>query len=453
MSQPILSPVEEAYRRTHPKSLALWERARQVIPSGITHDIRYVAPFPIYVNRAQGSRKWDIDGHEYLDYWMGHGALFLGHCHPAMVKAVQEQVARGTHLGGNQELEVRWAEIVTRLVPSAEMVRFTMSGTEATHLALRLARSYTGKGKVVKFMGHFHGWHDGVVAGVNPPYDLPMSAGIPAGVVEEVILCPPNDIKEVSRILEVRSDIAAVIIEPGGGSSGTIPTDPDFLRQLRSRTKERGVLLIFDEVITGFRYAPGGAQEYYGVTPDLTALAKILAGGLPGGGVAGKREIMEMMAFREDPLWNRTKRVAHAGTYNANPLSAAAGIAMLEAIAGGDLQKRVNRAGEELRVALGEVWKKVGAPGCVYGESSIFHISLEESAPSLTVEPTVQKGKDLGRYHRLRCALITQGLDSSLYHGWISAVHTDEDFSRTVRAYEKALEALAAEGALGGSGS
>src|SRR5437867_4084750 len=162
--------IHDEYRAKHAKSAALWERARRSIPGGITHDIRHLIPFPTYVERAAGTRKWDVDGNEYIDYWMGHGALFLGHCHPTVVKAVQEQMARGTHLGACHELEVRWAELVARLIPCAELVRFTMSGTEATHLAMRVARAYTGRSKIVKFTGHFHGWHDGAVAGVHPPH-------------------------------------------------------------------------------------------------------------------------------------------------------------------------------------------------------------------------------------------------------------------------------------------
>jgi glutamate-1-semialdehyde 2,1-aminomutase len=178
--------ILESYRARHPKAAALYERARRAIPGGITHDIRHLTPFPIYVDSAQGTRKRDVDGHEYVDYWMGHGALFLGHCHPAVVKAVQAQMARGTHLGASHELEIRWAELVNRLVPSAELTRFTMSGTEATHLAMRIARAATGRPRIVKFAGHFHGWHDGAVAGVAPPYDVPISAGVPGATLDQV---------------------------------------------------------------------------------------------------------------------------------------------------------------------------------------------------------------------------------------------------------------------------
>jgi glutamate-1-semialdehyde 2,1-aminomutase len=437
--------IHETYRATHPRSVALGERARQVIPGGITHDIRHLLPFPLYIDRAAGTRKWDVDGHEYIDYWMGHGALFLGHCHPAVVRAVQEQMARGTHLGASHELEVRWAELVDRLVPCAELTRFTMSGTEATHLALRLARAHTGRSRVVKLTGHFHGWHDGVAAGVNPPYEVPLSAGVPGAILGQVVTCPPNDVKAVETALE-GGDIAAVILEPAGGQAGTVPTIPGYLHELRTLTREHGVVLIFDEVITGFRYAPGGAQEFYGVTPDLTALAKIVAGGLPGGAVCGSRVIMSRLTHRVDPVWDRSERVAHAGTFNANPLSAAAAIATLELCADASLQARASKTGEALRRGLTETLRRVGGPGAVYGEASVYHLSFE-GRPGLAGFDRPRRG-DL--YHLLRCALINNGVDCSMHHGWVSALHTDADVERTVQAYARALEAMAAEGAFKG---
>jgi glutamate-1-semialdehyde 2,1-aminomutase len=411
----------------------------------VTHDIRHLRPFPVYVERAAGGLKWDVDGHEYVDYWMGHGALILGHCYPSVVSALQAQAARGTHVGACHEREVRWAEWVSELIPSAEMVRFTMSGTEATHLAIRLARAHTGRTRVVKFHGHFHGWHDGVVAGVNPPFEVPLSAGVPGATLDQSLLCPPNDIKAVAGLLE-RGDVAAVILEPAGGQAGTTPTIPGHLQELRALTARENVVLIFDEVITGFRYAPGGAQAYFGVTPDLTTLAKIIAGGLPGGAVAGRRPIMALMAHRGDPAWDRSERVAHAGTFNANPLSAAAGIATLEAVADGSVQARASGLAEELRRDLAEVMKRVGAPGTVFGESSIYHVSFE-GRPGLAGFDRPRR-QDL--YHLLRCALLLNGVDCSMFHGWVSSVHTEGHLARTVRGYEKALEAMAAEGCFRG---
>jgi glutamate-1-semialdehyde 2,1-aminomutase len=437
--------VQDEYRARHPKSAALAEQARRAIPGGITHDIRHLVPYPVYIERAAGSRKWDVDGHEYVDYWMGHGSLFLGHCHPAAVRAVQEQMARGTHLGASHVAEIRWAELVNQLIPCGELTRFTMSGTEATHLAMRVARAYTGRPKILKLAGHFHGWHDGAVVAVSPPYDVPLSAGVPHAVMDQVVVCPPNDSKAVETAFE-RGDIAGMILEPAGGNSGTTPTIPGYLAELRSLATRHGVVLIFDEVITGFRYSPGGAQQYYSVTPDLTTLAKIVAGGLPGGALTGKREIMSQIAFRGDPDWDRSQRVAHAGTYNANPLSAAAGVATLELVGDASLQARANKTGEELRRALSEVMKKAGVPGTCFGEASIFHVSFE-GRPGLAGFDRPRKG---ALYQTLRCALLNNGVDCSAFHGWISAMHTEADVERTVQGYERAFQAMAADGAFKG---
>jgi len=443
--------IWDLFRRANPRSEALTGEAGQVIAAGITHDIRHLKPFPIYVERAQGTRKWTSDGQELIDYWMGHGALFLGHGHPAILKAVREQLERGTHYGACHPLEVRWAELVQRLIPSAERVRFTSSGTEATQLALRLSRAFTGKSNVLKFEGHFHGWHDYAAAGVKPPYDVPMSAGIPEESLAHVLLCPPNDLAAAERILAGRQDVAAVILEPGGGSSGTIPTDPAYLAGLRDLTRRHGVVLIFDEVITGFRYSPGGVQQQVGVTPDMTALAKILAGGLPGGAVVGRADIMAGLAFSADPTKNRRGRVAHAGTYNANPLSAAAGIAMLSQIVGGEMHRRADRTAGMLRDELSGVWRRLGVPGCVYGEASILNYSLEKE---LTTGPEAgahdhRRLQAIGKpdsYHALRCALILNGVDICPLHGWVSAVHTEADVEKTVHAFEKALILMQEDG-------
>jgi glutamate-1-semialdehyde 2,1-aminomutase len=439
------SKVMDTYRAMHPKSGALYERARNVISGGITHDGRHLNPYPVYIDRALGARKWDVDGNEYVDYWMGHGALILGHCHPAVVAAIQQQAARGTHLGASHELEVRWAELVSKLIPSAEMVRFTMSGTESTHLAMRIARAYTNRPKILKFQGHFHGWHDGVALAVDPPYDVPWSAGVPASTLDQILLCPPNDIKAVETVLQ-RGDVAAVILEPAGGGSSTIPTIPGYLQELRSLTERMGVVLIFDEVISGFRYSPGGAQAYFGVTPDMTTLAKIVAGGLPGGAVVGKKPLMSMMARRGDPVWDRSQRVAQNGTFNSNPVCAAAAIATLELVSDGSLHARANKVGDELRASLTDVMKRVGVPGATFGDVSIFHVSFE-GKPGLAGFDRPRRG-DL--YQLLRCALLNHGLDCSSYHGWISAVHSDEDIDRTVQGYEAAFKDMAADGAFKG---
>ena len=297
--------IAREYAEKYPESQRLHQEAQALLPGGVTHMARTFDPFPLYVDRCVGAHKWDVDGNRYIDYWMGHGAMLLGHAHPAVVEAVREQVARGTHAGGSTRLEIDWARLIMDLVPCAESVKFTSSGTEATLLALRAARAYTGKSKIIKFEGHFHGWHDYAMCGVVAPYDVPMSAGIPEEVQRSVMLVPFNDPAALTQALDSSDDIAAVIAEPGGSYDDTVPTNPAFLKHLREATTRRGVVLIFDEVVTGFRYAVGGAQEYFGVIPDMATLAKVMAGGLNGGAVVGRREIMEVFEPRADPQWNR----------------------------------------------------------------------------------------------------------------------------------------------------
>src|SRR5260370_18581914 len=284
MSQAVLTrhSLDERYEAAFPNSRRLFEQAKSVFPGGVTHDLRYLEPFPIYVDRAQGGQKWDVDGHELIDYWSGHGALLLGHCHPGVNAAVQRQMGRATHPGACHEGESEWGRWVQRLVPSAERLRFVSSGTEATLMALRLARLFTGRPRFLKFAGHFHGWHDFVLPGADAPYDGAAPPGVSAGVAADAVILPPNDLDAVDRTLRADSQIGCVILEPTGGHWGSVPIRGPFLHELREVTARHGRLLIFDEVITGFRVAPGGAQEHYGVRPDLTTLAKIVAGGLPG---------------------------------------------------------------------------------------------------------------------------------------------------------------------------
>ena len=284
--------IEQEYAARFPQSQQLHREAAAHLPGGVTHMARSFEPFPIYVDRCVGPYKWDVDGNRYIDYWTGHGAMLLGHAHPAVVEAIQEQAAKGTHAGGSTRREIEWAQLIMEMVPCAESVKFTSSGTEATLLALRAARAATGKSKIIKFEGHFHGWHDYVACGVVEPFDVPLSAGIPEAVQDTVILVPFNDPDALNAALNTSDDIAAVIAEPGGSYDDTVPSNPVFLAHLRAETARRGVVLIFDEVVKGLRYAVGGAQEYFDITPDMTTLAKVMAGGLNGGAVVGRRDIM-----------------------------------------------------------------------------------------------------------------------------------------------------------------
>lgn len=445
--------IDEEYQAKHPSSARLYAEAQSILPSGVAHDARALSPFCIYVAHAKGSRKWDVDGNEYVDYAMGHGALILGHAHPSLVKAVSEQVQKGTHYGACHELEIRWGGLVKRLMPAAERVRFTSSGTEATLLAVRLARAFSGRSKLLKFEGHFHGWHDAVAPGVFPPYEYPVSKGIPDGILSNTVVIPANDIEIVEKTLAADPDIGTVIVEPSGASWGTVPLEPLFLEDLRELTQQRGVLLIFDEVVTGFRWAPGGVQELRGISPDLTALAKILAGGLPGGAVAGRADILERLQFKGDLMWDRFERTYHPGTFNANPLSAAAGIATLEIVAEGKVQDKANATAAALRQQMNEVAAKDGRNVCVYGDASVFHVFLGECSHRDQCDRVLCRlGADIlkgllnpasGAFRR---AMINAGVDLLGTGGLVSAVHTPEDVQWTIQAFANALERLAAQG-------
>lgn len=413
-------------------SAKLHAKARTIFPDGVTHDGRFMEPFPIYCTNAMGPRKWDVDGNEFVDYFGGHGALLLGHSHPAIVEALSEQSKRGTHLGACHELEVQWGELIQQMVPSGRggLVKLTSSGTEATMMAMRLARAFTGKDVICKAQGAFHGWHDYATMAMLPPYDEPISAGIPRGVRDSMVSVPAGDIEALRAMLDSRDDIAAVILIADG--AGT-----PYLQAARDLTAARGVLLIFDEVVTGFRYAPGGAQEYYGVTPDLTTLAKILAGGLPGGAVVGRADVLELFLQSDDDEWVRKHRVPHPGTYNGNPLSAAAGIACLEIARDPAVQQQAIGTADQLRAGFNEAFARHDVDGKAGGVVSLVPVTFKSTKTPL---------KKL--VYRFRAALQLGGVDPSGFNFIVSATHGQAEVDQTVAAFDRALGMLKAEGAL-----
>ncbi len=428
--------VEQSFASQHADSSAAHVRARAALAGGVTHDTRLHAPFPIIVSHAQGARKWDVDGNEYVDYTMGHGALILGHGHPVMVAAVRGQIDRGTHYGAGHELEIRWAEQIARMVPSIELVRFFSSGTEATHMAMRLARAHTGRDRIVKFQGHFHGWHDYATVGVEQPFEIPTSAGVPAAT-RSTITALPTDL-ELVRAELARGDAAAVIVEPNGAGWGAVPVERAFVQGLRRLTAEHDTLLILDEVVSGFRMSPGGFQVPAGITPDLTTMAKIVAGGLPGAAVGGRADVMARLEKRGEAAWDRGQRIAHPGTYNGNPLSAAAGRAVLEHIADGAVHRQIDALGERLRQDLQEVFDRHDVGALVYGETSYFHVSLSGRPAKAGLAGAA--GAALGQ------ALLNEGVHLISNGGFVSAAHTDADIAQTVTAFDAAVGAVAAEG-------
>jgi glutamate-1-semialdehyde 2,1-aminomutase len=447
--------IEDRYVAAFPGSQKRFAAARDLFPCGVTHDTRMMDPFPVYVDRCKGSKKWDVDGHELLDYFVGHGSHILGHSPDDVVAAVQAQMAKGTHPGACHDGEIVWGELVRELVPSAERVRFTGSGTEATLMALRLSRLFTGRPKFLKFHGHFHGWHDYVTVSSDPPYDSPTVPGVPEGVSAYCVAVPPNDLNAVEDALKADDGIGAVILEPTGGHWGAVPIRGDFLRGLREITARLDRLLIFDEVITGFRVSPGGAQAYYGVTPDLTSMAKILAGGLPGGCLAGRADVLSFI----EPRPGRPK-MKHPGTYNANPLSAAAGIATLKRVATGDPCRWASDAGRTLRNGLNAMFEANGWPWVAYGDFSMVRVlpGYDGPRPGATAgdaDGLVPYAGDLNRLdgpkaakqvYALRQAMLLNGVDWWGLAGMTSCEHAPADVERTVRAMEAAVAMLRAEG-------
>lgn len=425
----------------NPRSREHFDRAKRVLPGGVSHQVRRTEPFPLAVERGAGAHKWDLDGHELVCYVMGHGALLLGHAHPEVVAAVARQATHSFHLGASHELEATWAECVTELVPSAERVRFTSSGTEASLLALRLARAATGRHRIVKVAGHFHGWHDQVSYGSEAPFTGPDSAGLPAELAAGVVVVPPRA-DAVAAALEPR-DVAAFVLEPSGAAWGTVPLQEGFLEEIRRVADDTGTVLVFDEVVSGFRWSPGGVQGLSGVRPDLTILGKIIAGGLPGGAVAGRADLMDLLGCgRDDP-----RAVVHPGTHNGHPLSAAAGLATLSLVSSGEAGDRAAQLAADLREELTGVFNSCGVAGQAYGASSTFHLLLGRSEPPGELDMATLKVPPRPELSTaLHCGMLLGGVH--LFHGsgFLSTEHTPADLERTADALRSTLRQLQAEG-------
>jgi glutamate-1-semialdehyde 2,1-aminomutase len=447
----------DTYKEQRPKAVALYGEAKELLAGGVGHDVRHNPLAPMYVEYARGSRKWDVDGNEYIDYGMGNAALLLGHSHPAAIQAVQSVVENGLHFGNDHPRMMEWAGIIRDLIPSAERVRFDNSGTEGTMLALRLARAFTGKTKVLRFEGHFSGWHDYVGRGAAPPFDQSVSLGIPQATIDTIVVIPA-DLDRAEAVLRDDPDIAAVMLEPSGASWGTVPLTPEFNRSLRALTSRYDVPLIYDEVITGFRYSPGGYQGLIGVRPDLTVLGKIVTGGLPGGAVVGRADIMSLFDYTGDGQHDRFGRVSHQGTFNANPLSTASGIASLKVAADGSAQAHADRMADLLRRGMEAILEEEGAAAYVYGDSSIFHVYMEgypgsgakSRADLHTTDATTLKSIPGAVVAAFQRNLNIRGVDLLSYTGGVtSSAHTEEDIRQTLVAFRETIRVLLAEQIIG----
>jgi len=413
------------------KSRQLHERAKQVLPAGVSYFIRYFEPYPFYINWAKGSKIRDVDGNVYVDFWMGHYTHILGHSPPNVVKAVKEQIEHGTHYGVCHELEVTLAEQIVKMVPSARMVRFSNSGTEAAMYATRVARTFTGKSKIVKFEGGWHGGYDVLHTAVKPPFDMPETSGLPKGVLEDTIAAPFNDLYETEKRIRAH-EVAAVIVEPVLGSGGCIPAEKEFLKGLRELCDRKGALLIFDEIITGFRLAPGGGQQYYGVVPDVTILGKILGGGFPIGAIVGRRDVMERMS---PLLFERPHVSFQGGTFTANPVTLSAGLEMLKALEDGSIISQLNNEGEKVQRELMDLFEKGVMDARVNRAGSLFYVHFtKEEVKDVNAAARADK-KKLLEYH---LALIENGvffLPGKT--GAVSSAHSEEDLEKLFAETEK----------------
>ena len=420
------------------KSRRLFAEARRYIPGGVNSPVRAfksVGGDPLFIARGKGSRVYDADGNSFIDYVASWGPLILGHADPDIVAAVQRAAGLGTSFGAPTELEVDLARMIVGALPSVEMVRLVNSGTEATMSALRLARAFTGRDKVIKFEGGYHGHADMLLARAGSgilTLGVPDSAGVPASAAISTLTTPYNDLAGVERLLEEhRGQVAAVIIEPVAGNMGVVPPKPHFLAGLRGLTRNEGALLVFDEVITGFRVAYGGAQSLYGIQPDLTCLGKIIGGGLPVGAYGGRRDIMEMMA----PLGP----VYQAGTLSGNPLATSAGIQMLTQLQRPGVYEELERKASRLAAGLAAAAEEAGVPAVSNRVGSMLTMFF-------TGEPAIDynsaKRADTAMYARYFHEMLERGIyiaPSQFEAGFVSTAHTDADLDATIAAAREAM--------------
>ncbi len=437
------------------KSREWFARAQRSLIEGVNSPSRGAAVFeqgPVVIERGQGSLVWDADGNEYVDFLMSFGALIHGHAHPAIAAAVNQAMSEGSHFASCTPPEAEAAERVLRMVPAAEAVRFTNSGSEATMLALRLARAHTGRGKFLKFEGHYHGWYDPFLLNAHPhppgqlgspdaPARLPDSAGIPAHVFDDVVLAPWNDVPRLEEVMKRHGhELAAVITEPIMANMGCIPPEPGYLARVRELTGNAGALFILDEVVTGFRYGPGGCQGYYGVSPDLSTFGKALGAGFPIGAVAGRKDIMNRMS-------SGPSMVLHYGTFNGHRLIMKVISANLDLLAanGGAAWRQLAATGDAAIAALRAAFARHKIQAIVQGFGPMFQIYFTE-------RPTIRDYReycafvDTEKYSRFIAQLLRHGVymtPSNGLHWIITTAHSPGDVSRLERAADLACRGIA----------
>lgn len=443
---------EEKFYEKTPRSKEIWEEAKRYLPGGVSGNAKLMDPYPIYIKSAQGSRLIDVDGNKYIDLVMGGGPNLLGHNPRPVIEAVRRQLEVMTNPLIATELEIELAKKIQVHMPHLEMIRFTNTGSEATRTALRVARAFTGKDKIAKFEGNYHGSDDyflfsGLVHDFRGEDTSPKaifdSAGIPDALCNEIVILPYNNADATERLLDQHApELAAVIIEPVAFSTGGgVPAERDFLETVRRITAERGILLIFDEVVTGFRLAMGGAVEYYGIAPDLSAIGKALGGGFPIGAFGGKKEIMDQVVGGTKDPEAAKRRIFHSGTFTGNPISMSAGIAVLSELEKGEVHPHIDQLGERLRSGLRDVLTELDTEGQVTGIGSIYQVHfadhpIRNRRDILRSDTTKQKEFCFG--------LTVNGVMQPPGHpGVVSAAHAQEEIDRIISIASNVLSQMA----------
>jgi glutamate-1-semialdehyde 2,1-aminomutase len=436
------SVVSEYLART-PGSRQLAERARRVLPDGVSTDTRLFDPYGIYVERGAGARKWDVDGNEYRDFFGGHGSMMLGHSHPRVTEAIQRAAAKGVQFAANNPLELEWAEAIQNHLPTAQYVRFAASGTEATLLAMRIARAFTGRSKMIRVRTHYHGWHDFAVSGYNDFFDGSPAPGVPAEIASNTLLVSPNDVDELRQVIAAhRGEIAALLLEPLGSHFGIVPTTDAYLQQAASLANENDIPVILDEVISAFRVSSTGMQGVLGLKPDLTCMGKVAAGGMPGGIVAGPERLMSMLSRSASD--GPRKKVFHQGTFTGNPITANAALATIDEVVKNNLCEHATQLGALVRSRLNRLFERLDVPWRAYGRYSGFHIFPNPPVVAnadIDVLPWREfTMRSVPVLQGLRMALNLEGVDiGSRGTGFVSGIHQSDDVEYLLAAFERAL--------------
>jgi glutamate-1-semialdehyde 2,1-aminomutase len=437
----------DAYRLKTPLSENLFKRAKEVMPGGISHNIHFFPPYPFFIKKTKGSKIWDVDGNEYVDLWMGNYTHILGHRPRVVVQAIEKQLKEGIHWGAVYKKQIEWAELIRELVPTAEMVRFCCSGTEATMYAVRLARGSTGKKTILKIAGGWHGANPDLSLGIKMPYEREESLGLLPELQDYTKVIPFNDLSGSLEVIhQNKEDLAGIILEPIIGEGGFAPATKEYLQMLRSETEKLGALLIFDEVISCFRVALGGAQERFSIAPDLTTLGKIAGGGLPIGALVGKREILEKTSpEKKREKWERI--LIGGGTFSAHPLTAVAGLSMLRYLK--DHRKEVypflESKGEKVRKGVQKALDQEGLNAVVTGIGSLFQIHFPfERGVTLNSPHSIHRFTDIEKREiEFRVRMLTKGIHVMHGGGALSIAHSDEDIKKIINATIKVAREMA----------